>query len=474
MRDLIRERTNAGLAAVRARGRKGGRPSVMTPDKLAIAREMYASGEHTVAAIAAVVGVSRASVYRYLAPSDGPSPAGDAAAPEPGAMVALSELSEQQRDLAQRRFEVLRPHLEDGVALAHAAAAAGIPARTARHWLARFRVGGYPVWRGPRGVTAIPAASHPSSWSSSRGWRCGARAAQSRTINRQAVRVAGERGWPVLSYGTVRSIVVSLDPGLVALAHDGPAGYRDRFELVFRREAAAANAIWQADVGHPKRPTSAVRTRPKSAEDHSLRLRGIGHTRTPTPGFIRPAIYSWTDCGACAVTCRYGRCGGPSVGEELSELIALALCEAADRLGRRDPAAAEQLVDLHGPVLRQGEQEVCDLRGQHERRRVGQYLVERATAALEVALELRALPAHRRGTPKRILALRERARRRHRLGCKFAIVWRSDPPTLPTQHGWCVVANPLVVQPALQALDDPDSAHAPNSTMCCTSAGSAR
>jgi hypothetical protein len=43
-------------------------------------------------------------------------------------MVAPSELSEQQRDLAQRRFEVLRPHIEDGVALADAAAADSIPA----------------------------------------------------------------------------------------------------------------------------------------------------------------------------------------------------------------------------------------------------------------------------------------------------------------------------------------------------------
>jgi DNA invertase Pin-like site-specific DNA recombinase len=77
-RDLTRERTHAGLAAARARGRKGGRPSVMTPDKLAAAREMYASGEHTVAAIAAVVGVSRASVYRHLAPP-GPPAASDAA-----------------------------------------------------------------------------------------------------------------------------------------------------------------------------------------------------------------------------------------------------------------------------------------------------------------------------------------------------------------------------------------------------------
>ncbi len=42
-RDLIRERTHAGLAAARARGRKGGRPVVMTAEKLAVAREMYAS-----------------------------------------------------------------------------------------------------------------------------------------------------------------------------------------------------------------------------------------------------------------------------------------------------------------------------------------------------------------------------------------------------------------------------------------------
>jgi DNA invertase Pin-like site-specific DNA recombinase len=37
-RDLVRERTTAGLAAARARGRIGGRPSVMTADKLAVAR----------------------------------------------------------------------------------------------------------------------------------------------------------------------------------------------------------------------------------------------------------------------------------------------------------------------------------------------------------------------------------------------------------------------------------------------------
>ena len=43
-RDLIRERTSAGLAAARARGRHGGRPSVMTAHKLQVAQEMYALG----------------------------------------------------------------------------------------------------------------------------------------------------------------------------------------------------------------------------------------------------------------------------------------------------------------------------------------------------------------------------------------------------------------------------------------------
>ena len=66
--DLIRERTMAGLAAARARGRTGGRPTVWTSDKLRAARSMHASGEHDVASIARVLGVSRASVYRALRP----------------------------------------------------------------------------------------------------------------------------------------------------------------------------------------------------------------------------------------------------------------------------------------------------------------------------------------------------------------------------------------------------------------------
>lgn len=63
--DLISEATLEGLAAARARGRIGGRPSVMTPAKLRIARHMLDDG-NTITEIAATIGVGRGTLYRHL------------------------------------------------------------------------------------------------------------------------------------------------------------------------------------------------------------------------------------------------------------------------------------------------------------------------------------------------------------------------------------------------------------------------
>lgn len=71
-RDLIAERTSAGLSAARARGRVGGRPTVMTPRKTQVARELLDAVDeagrrkHTVASVAETLSVSRASIYRAL------------------------------------------------------------------------------------------------------------------------------------------------------------------------------------------------------------------------------------------------------------------------------------------------------------------------------------------------------------------------------------------------------------------------
>ena len=68
-RDIIHERTMAGLAAAKAQGRTGGRPTVMDADKLAAARARRARGESPTE-IARALGVSRASVYRHLDAAD--------------------------------------------------------------------------------------------------------------------------------------------------------------------------------------------------------------------------------------------------------------------------------------------------------------------------------------------------------------------------------------------------------------------
>lgn len=65
-RELIRERTRAGLDAARARGRTGGRPRVMTAQRVEQARRMHADGGHTLDEIASVLGVGRSSVVRAL------------------------------------------------------------------------------------------------------------------------------------------------------------------------------------------------------------------------------------------------------------------------------------------------------------------------------------------------------------------------------------------------------------------------
>ena len=65
-RDVIRDRTMAGLAAARARGRVGGRPKIMTDKKVRLAKTLLADHTNTIDDVCETLGVSRATLYRYL------------------------------------------------------------------------------------------------------------------------------------------------------------------------------------------------------------------------------------------------------------------------------------------------------------------------------------------------------------------------------------------------------------------------
>jgi DNA invertase Pin-like site-specific DNA recombinase len=65
-RNLIRERTNAGLIAARARGRRGGRPKALNAKQLSIAQSLYDDTKNSIAEICRTLKISKPTLYRSI------------------------------------------------------------------------------------------------------------------------------------------------------------------------------------------------------------------------------------------------------------------------------------------------------------------------------------------------------------------------------------------------------------------------
>jgi DNA invertase Pin-like site-specific DNA recombinase len=65
-REIIRERTNAGLSAARTRGRRGGRPKALTDKQLQQLKQLAADPNNSVEEICKTFGISRMTFYRYV------------------------------------------------------------------------------------------------------------------------------------------------------------------------------------------------------------------------------------------------------------------------------------------------------------------------------------------------------------------------------------------------------------------------
>ena len=146
------------------------------------------------------------------------------------------------------KVALLRRHDEDGLPWNRLAADAGVPLRTLQRWAAAWRVepslaGLRRQPRADRGTRHLPAELVAAI----EGLALLKPAPTVAFIHRRIGDIARARGIVAPSYTVVRQIVASLDPGLRTLALAGDAAYRDRFELVYRREASRPNEQWQAD-----------------------------------------------------------------------------------------------------------------------------------------------------------------------------------------------------------------------------------
>ncbi len=207
----------------------------------------------------------------------------------------LADLTEEQRDQAMARWQVLRPHIEDGVPLARLAGHGGVADRTLQRWAACYRADGLARLarreRADRGARQFPEELQLLI----EGLALKRPPPSIATIHRDITTVAQERGWPVPSYATVHDVVRHLDPALVVLAHEGTRRYEELYDLVYRREASKPNEIWQADhtqldlwviapSGQPARPWLTI-----VEDDHSRAMAGYG-LNLGTPSALNTAL----------------------------------------------------------------------------------------------------------------------------------------------------------------------------------------
>jgi putative transposase len=156
-------------------------------------------------------------------------------------------LSEEERDHALSRFRVLRPFLDDGVALARIAEESGLNLRTLRRWVRQYRE------RGMAGLCRKARADKSKRRMSQglqeviEGLALQKPPLSAAMVHRRAVAVARQLGQPAPSYRNVHLMIQKLNPALVTLAHGGSKDYSETFDLVYRREVEAPNAVWQAD-----------------------------------------------------------------------------------------------------------------------------------------------------------------------------------------------------------------------------------
>jgi putative transposase len=159
----------------------------------------------------------------------------------------LSSLSDDERTHALICFRAIRPFLEDGIPLARVAREQGITLRTARRWVSRYRKDGLAgLARKERGDKDHRKLS-PHLEQIIEGLALRKPRPSIATVHRKTMEAAKARGEYPPSYSSIYRVIRRLEPALLTMAHEGTKACGERFDLVHRTEAAAPNAIWQAD-----------------------------------------------------------------------------------------------------------------------------------------------------------------------------------------------------------------------------------
>jgi putative transposase len=159
----------------------------------------------------------------------------------------LTALSEAEREEALARYRLLQPYLEGRCTLTQLAEQCQLAYRTAQRWVSRYRRHGLAgLVRQPRrdrSQSRLPAEMEQLI--------VGLALQKTRptvaTVHRQILSLAPQHGWPAPSYDCVRDVIRAIPQALFKLAYEGDKAYSEAYDLLYRRETARPNEIWQAD-----------------------------------------------------------------------------------------------------------------------------------------------------------------------------------------------------------------------------------
>jgi putative transposase len=159
-------------------------------------------------------------------------------------MSELSRLPETDRQVALKRFRLLKPHIEDGQALVGVAREANVPYRTAQRWVALYRRHGLAALaRCRRADRGARKSLSPLMTKVVEGLALQKPPLPITAVYRQACRIADDLSEKHPCYSVVYDVVRELPADLVMLAHEGTKAYANSFEMIHRREADGPNAI---------------------------------------------------------------------------------------------------------------------------------------------------------------------------------------------------------------------------------------
>jgi len=162
--------------------------------------------------------------------------------------ILLSHLTEAQRAQAMARFQVLRPFLEGQVELTAIARQHPLSLRTLRRWVQRYDTEGLAgLVRQRRTDRGRHRRLSPALHQCVEGLALQSPPLSIAVIHRQICGLALQHQMRPPSYSLIYAMVRQLPTALATLAHQGSKAYRQRFDLLHRREAEASNVIWQAD-----------------------------------------------------------------------------------------------------------------------------------------------------------------------------------------------------------------------------------